>query len=655
MKKIPLYLSKFSHDLYFLCLFFFLALSPIIAGTNDSGGPILPEQEAYDVTFYDINLKIDPSDKSISGCTIVNASVISSISQFVLHLNSNYNISGIEGGINGASASLNFSHSWGLVKISLPASQGDLISIKINYSGIPSTPGGLPWNCGFAWSKTQSGQNWIGMACEEEGADVWIPCKDHPSDEADSVAINLTVPADLVCVSNGVERGVTNVDANWKTFHWFVNNPINNYNLTFYAAPYEKLKFDYTSITGELMPMYFWALPENKTAAQAHGKELLKYVQAMEELCGPFPFRADKLAYVYSNYWGMEHQSAIAYGHDFSVDQFGIDYIGMHELAHEWWGNLVTAKNWRDAWIHEGFGTYMEALCAEILGDNNSYHQYFSHIFDPNSLYPVVPAGDVTAAQIFSGNHNIYHKGATVLHNLRFLMGDEKMFQFIRRCAYPDPAKENVTDGSQCRLATTEEIIEIANEIAGENLTWYFDTVLRDYTPPRLSANWYGGTLKLKWTTDNQPEYNMPVEIKVGDIIHKVMFSGGIGILELGERQTIVIDPNKWLLKEFYVPVGIEDQTDLPGAFELGSYPNPFNPAAIIHFKLSEISEVSIEIFNTAGELIATLADKQFAAGEHKITWNAEKFASGIYFCCLEINKDRKERHRETLKLVLQK
>lgn len=613
----------------FYLFFFIFIFTTIFAGTEDSGGPILPEQAAYDVLFYDINLKIDPSIKSISGYVSVEVHILQDVSKFVLHLFDNYTVTEVTN-LYKDNSSVNFSHKNGLLEIDLNAQANELIKVKIVYSGKPPAPGGLPWSDGFEWRDG----TWIGMACEGEGADVWIPCKDHPSDEPDSVAINLTVPSNLTCVANGQNRGTTDVDANWKTFHWFVTNPINNYNLTFYIANFEYLKFDYTSTSGDYMPMEFWVLPQYKTLLQNHSKNLLKYIRAMEELCGPFPFRKDKFAYVHSNYWGMEHQSAIAYGHNFKTDSFGLDYIAVHELAHEWWGNLVTAKNWRDCWIHEGFGTYMEALVAEKLNGYKSYHSYMKKVYTADSQKPVVPEDDVTAGEIFNGSHGVYYKGATVLHNLRFLLGDEKLFQFIRTCAYPDPQLEKITDGSQCRLATTDEIIEIANNIAGKDITWYFEAVLRSAKTPELEITNFGNKIELKWITGSKLQYDMPVEVSINGEIKIIEFTNSSATINLSSsNDEVIYDPNNWLLKESTFIVGVEDlETSAVDDVSINTYPNPFNAEIKIVLDLPETTNCSIDIFDISGSQIEKLTSKKLNDGRHYFYWNAVNFSSGHYF-----------------------
>ena len=230
---------------------------------------------------------------------------------------------------------------------------------------------------GFVWDTTPSGKPWIGVACEDDGADIWWPCKDHPSDEPDSMRMKFTVPNPLTCVSNGRFIDSTDNGDNTSTFEWFISTPINNYNVTIYAAEFSLIEDTYQSVSGEEIPFYFWVLPEYYNTAVNYMDVFLNEFNFLESICGPFPFGTDKHGWAHAPYWGMEHQTIIAYGHNFTTNSWGLDYIHYHELAHEWWGNLISAKDWADIWIHEGLATYTEALYVEHLSgieDVSSIH-----------------------------------------------------------------------------------------------------------------------------------------------------------------------------------------------------------------------------------------------------------------------------------------
>ncbi len=137
---------------------------------------------------------------------------------------------------------------------------------------------------------------------------------------------------------------------------------------------------NYMSTIGDSIPFRFWVLPEYYNTAVNYMDVFLTEFNFLESICGPFPFGTDKHGWAHAPYWGMEHQTIIAYGHNFTTNSWGFDYIHYHELAHEWWGNLITAKDWADVWIHEGMATYTEALYVEHLSGMNMYHQYMDNM-----------------------------------------------------------------------------------------------------------------------------------------------------------------------------------------------------------------------------------------------------------------------------------
>ena len=201
----------------------------------ESGGPLSPEQAAYDVNFYDLELSIDHVTKTIDGSLLCRVEIINSISVLILDLDNPFTVDSVlfnkgESGFEIAA----FDHTNGKVIISIPVSvtAGDIISTKIFYSGAPRIASNPPWGVGFVWDTTPTGKPWIGVACEDDGADIWWPCKDHPSDEPDSMRMSFTVSNPLTCVSNGKFIGSIDNGDNTSTFDWFISTPINNYNVT---------------------------------------------------------------------------------------------------------------------------------------------------------------------------------------------------------------------------------------------------------------------------------------------------------------------------------------------------------------------------------------------------------------------------------------
>ena len=546
-------LMKFS-KYFILCLllFGFLTAQDLHSKITSSGGELLPEQAAYDVKFYELNLRIEPGTKSISGYTTVEVIVVENLSVFVLHLSNNFTVDSVVWIENNLPASnLGYTHQDGLLRINLSTSQvpGKRIKVQVHYRGKPKEALNPPWDPGFVWKKTQNQQDWIGVACEDEGGDIWWPCKDHPSDEPDSVALHFTVPQHLTCVANGQLRKTTNNNDGTKTFYWFVSNPINNYNVSLYIAPYQTVTHQYESVTGETFPVTIWVLPESYSAALNHTPQFLDHLRFIEETCGPYPFWIDKYGVAEAPYLGMEHQTIIAYGYQYRNNSYGFDYLHLHELAHEWWGNLVTAKDWSDVWIHEGFATYIEALYVEKKDGIDRYHSYMNGKSNWNNNSPIAPRAVLTAEAGF-GSGDVYNKASWVLHTLRYYLGDEKFFPLFRRWAYPDPALELIRDGSQCRLATTDDFLQLAETVTGIELDWFFEAYLRQASIPTLKTVIQNDTLILTWSVENDIPFSIPVEVKFAGSIVKVEMPFGEGKIKIPGGLTPEIDPNKWIMAD---------------------------------------------------------------------------------------------------------
>lgn len=542
-------------------LFSFLLLLLFVPGLRaqvdilDSGGPILPEQAAYDVHFYDLDLTVDPAAKSINGALSVHATAVQPLTYFVLDLDTLLQISQVEEKVGTGWEKRVMERRIGKIWINLQHTRqpGEAIELRVLYGGNPRVAPNPPWNGGFTWAKTESGADWIATSCQTNGADLWWPCKDHVSDEPDSMAIHIRVPDPLVVASNGRLRSVVPADG-WSTYHWFVSNSINIYDIALNIAPYRTIEGEMDCVDGTKYPVIFYVLPEDLAKGQKLFPEILQHLQFFEKYLGPYPFRADKYGVAQTPHLGMEHQSIIAYGAKFSNGSmtggkdWGFDALHHHELAHEWWGNLVTNYDWRDMWLHEGFGSYMQAIYIEELSGKETYREYMGRARSFRNNLPVAPLETRSAANIYRAP--IYTKGAWILHCLRYVIGDDAFFQSLRRMAYPDPALEKVTDGQQTRFATTDDFRTICESISGKDLKWFFDVYLRQPALPVLHSSIEGTNWKMSWETPDGLPFPMPVEIKMDGKTSKVEIPAEGLQLKIKKGDQPEIDPMSWILME---------------------------------------------------------------------------------------------------------
>jgi aminopeptidase N len=525
-----------------------------------SGGPLMPEQAAFDIKAYDLDLRIDPTEHSIKGVLTADALIVQPTRWFVLDLDPPLNVERVALlSSKNVEQPAEYERREGKLWIAFPMTQqpGSFVRVRIAYGGKPRVAPRPPWVGGFVWSQTSSGQPWITVACQNDGADLWFPVKDHPSDEADRVTLHFTVPQPLLVAANGKLRNVVKNNDGTQTFNWEVSEPINNYGISFYVAPYKVIEDTYKSVSGETVPVMFWVLPEDAAKGPELVNQTKAYLKFFEEYLGPYPFRSEKVGIAQSSHLGMEHQTIIAYGNNFKHDPDGLDWLMFHELGHEWWGNLVTASDWRDFWLHEGFQSFMDTFYLEKLRGKEAYFQAMNNrVHSLRNMQPVAPRESRTTVQMYmaapdyvNSDGDIYGKGALILHTLRFLTGDKSFLQALRRMAYPDPALEKVNNGRQVRFATTDDFMHIAEQASGMKLGWFFEVYLRQPKLPKLATEKTGEQMVLRWETPDALPFPMPIEVQIGNETKRYEMPNGTTTITVPAGQTVNVDPHNWILK----------------------------------------------------------------------------------------------------------
>ncbi|MCG6947381.1 MAG: M1 family metallopeptidase [Acidobacteria bacterium] len=501
----------------------------------DSGGKLLPSMAAYDVRHYDLAVRVEPNERRISGVNTISVVVLEPIGTFEINLDGRLKVSDV----SSDGTSCDYHHDNGLISVELPRpwAAGDRRSVTIRYSGEPKVALRPPWIDGFVWSETPSGAPWIGVTGQGDGGDNWWPCKDHPSDEPDEgMDIALTVPADLVGLSNGrlIEK-VQNDDGTITT-KWRVSYPINNYLVTVNIAPYVRIEERYHGIDGTLdEPLVFWALPEYEQYARNMWKQMPRILEVLGRRFGEYPFFNDKFAVAHAPYYGMEHQTLVAYGALFTDNDFGFDDLLLHEVAHEWWGNKITVSDWADFWIQEGFATYAEAIFVlDTLGEKR-YLDYMARIRQRiENDQPIVRGKDLTSSEAYTGD--IYFKGAWVLHTMRWLLGDEDFFEIIWRFAN-DPEYAY-------GLVTTGDLVDLTAEVSGRDMDWFWQRYVYRAEEPRwwLQRKPEGDRERITISWDDS-SFEMPLPVRVADDILRLEMPGGRGSFLVESGSQVEVDP----------------------------------------------------------------------------------------------------------------
>lgn len=518
-----------------------------------TGGPLMFEQAAFNVQSYDIELKADPRDKSLTGTTTMIALTVIPTNVIVLDLDLPYTISKLTDG----KEPLKYERKEGKIWIWFPYTKqvGEEIKTAISYSGTPRIAPNPPWIGGFMWAKTPSGADWISVALQNDGADLLFPCKDHPSDKPETAIMRISVPDPLVAVGPGRLDGVTK-NGGFNTYTWRMSEPIANYSLIFDAAPYRVIKDSVKSVSGDTIPIEFYILPESYDKGPKLIEETKKYNAFFEKYVGPFPFRREKLGIVETPHLGMEHSTHIAYGNKFRFAEDGFDWLMFHEFGHEWWANLVTASDWRDFWIHEGFESFMDTLYVEETKGKEAYFTAMkTRAKTTRNMQPVAPREPKISYQVYlqepdyvKSDGDIYGKGAAVLNTLRYLIGDDAFFRALRRMAYPRKEMESWTGGRQQRLVNTDDFITIAEEESKMELDWFFEVYLRQPKLPRLVIEEAPTYATLRWEVPNNLPFPMPIDIGRGSSSRRVEMKDGKATVGLSAGMG-EIDPNGWVLR----------------------------------------------------------------------------------------------------------
>ena len=505
----------------FLFLSFFLVgsiCSQNFSRKDSLRGNLTSLRTCYDVVFYDLFLNIDENSRSLVGSSnSIHFHAKENFNKIQIDLAQNMQINKIEF----LNEDLIFERDFDAVYIYFPMQikKNEFHKIKVYYEGQPKIAKNPPWDGGFSWKQDENNNPWISVSCQGTGASTWWPCKDHQSDEPDSMQITGVVRSSLQFISNGNLRNQKEyfsevLNSNIIESSWFVSYPINNYNVTLYIGDYVHFSDIYVKNKDTLMLDYF-VLKNNLIKAKNHFKQVKPMLKCFENYFGKYPYWNDGYALVEAPYLGMEHQSAIAYGNNYLagyrgnisyIDSLKFDFIILHETGHEWWGNSITTNDIADMWVHEGFCTYAEVLYVECM---YGYDKMLSYVNNQKKHVkndrPIIGKYNLN----FKGSSDMYSKGSLMLHTLRNVINnDSSWFKLIKNISI-DFRDKNI-DGS--------EIIQYINDRTELDLTKFFRQYLNHRQIPtfeyKLQKHGAHYTLLYKWKAIDG--FNMPIKINYG-------------------------------------------------------------------------------------------------------------------------------------------
>ena len=526
---------------------------PITAQTQRSGGPIDPDQAKLAFDRADLAFEVLPDTETLNGIATLAFTARAPLSVLKVDLDRNLPVTAIaiDGSLLPATA---WRNPEGRLAISLPSPvpAGRTVTARITYGGQPHVAVKAPWDSGMVWSKTPDGRPWFATTAEGIGCDLFWPCLDFPTGEPGVVTLHITVPKGLKAPSNGILLGVDTLPDGRTTWNWRVKHP-NTYAIALNVAPYEVISGSYRSRFGNTIPMNYWYLPGEEVKAKALFAEFAPTLDFYESVVGPYPFGDEKVGVVETPYKGMEHQTINGYGNDYAKAPEGFDWLFQHEFGHEWFGNQLTAANWDDYWLHEGYEEYMQPLYGLWReGDARYATMMDAQRNQIENRVPIVRGRVITEEDVYEPSRggpgqDIYYKGAWMLHTLRWLIGDRAWGDVTRLAVYgrTDPKPGNFTP----RYGSTAEYERFVRQVTGNDYRWFFDVYLREAALPNLLQARAGTRLTLTWAAPGGMVFPMPVEVRVGDRLVRVAMTGGRGTLIVPVDAHVVVDPFARVLK----------------------------------------------------------------------------------------------------------
>ena len=538
--------SKFA-----ILLFLSFILSSVIYGQNPKfthqdtlRGSITKERIWWDLSYYHLDVKVNPSDSSLKGSNTIRYKVLNECQILQIDLQYPMQISKITQ--DGKMLTYNRDGNAYFIMLTKKQVAGDYNEIIIDFGGKPKVSVKPPWSGGLSWKRDANQNPLIVTTCQGDGASLWWPCKDHQYDEPDSVLITVRVPEGLTDVSNGRLRGsIKNADHS-TTFTWFVSKPINNYCVNLNIADYVYFGEKYKGEKG-ILDCDYYVLSYNLEKAKLQFREVKRMMEALEYWFGPYPFYEDSYKLIEVPYPGMEHQSSVTYGNgyengyvktDESNTGWGLkfDFIIVHESAHEWFGNSITSKDVADMWIHEAFGAYSESLFLNYHFGKQACSDYvIGTRAKVRNDRPIIGPYDVNT----EGSHDMYYKGANMLHTLRQVVDDDEKFRKMIR---------GLSKQFYHQTVTTVQIEDYMGTVTGKDLKPFFNQYLRDVRIPVFEYTLKEEILRYRWS-NCVDGFDMPLKITLDNTTKLVYPATEWKQVTTDKNTKIGTDPN------FYVQV----------------------------------------------------------------------------------------------------
>jgi aminopeptidase N len=432
-------------------------------------------------------------------------------------------------------------------RLSLPleplARSNERRTFTIRYAGTPRE--GLRLIPNIHGDPTAFSENWPDRARQ------WLPMIDHPYDKATGEFIVTTGSAFQV-VANGLLVEEVDLGNGQRRTHWKQSVPIASW---LFAVGVARFSVHHAGVVSGV-PLQTWVFPQDQEAGYRVFEETSRRTMAFFTAnIGPYPY--EKLANVQAAGMsgGTEHASSIFYGEK-GVNAGRAPVV--HEIAHQWFGDAVTERDWDDVWLSEGFATYFTLLFAEHDRGRDAFveglRESRSDVLQIEQKLPDTPVIHRNLADMRRVlNGLVYEKAGWVLHMLRRQMGTEAFWNGIR--AYYQQYRD--------RNASTAEFRQVMEAASGQSLAWFFDQWLTRSGVPRIEGTWhYDATRKVVDLTFRQTQptpYRLSLDVALATSangprrVERLDFVDGRATASVAldaRPSSVVADPEVWLLAE---------------------------------------------------------------------------------------------------------
>ncbi len=540
---------------------------------------------------------------------------------------------------------------------------GDTVRLDIAYRRIPGIPRpsdrlgyyyfhdtipGLPANLGYTMS-------------EPSDARCWMPCYDEPWEKSTS-EISVTVPAGYAAASNGKLLGIVDNGDGTVTWRWKEGHQIATYLMCATVSKFAETSRTFGRAPGDSVPVGYFAWPRDTAAVGAFIPTVMQMIANQGKLFGPYPWdKYDMASVTPFQYGGMEHQTMTTINEALQTDQ---DVV-VHELTHQWWGDLVTCGTWPDIWLNEGFATYGEALWHESLGGPAALRTFMQSQLGFNLGSWAGAVYDPEGQGLYLFDELVYTKAAWALHGLRGAIGDSAFFRSLRawRRLYSEQS------------AVTADFQAAVESVTGGDMSWFFNEWIYGPGWPVYAASfvWGDATLTLRIAQQQDPGwpvYTMPLQVRVftetGDTTLTVSDSlrtQDFSIAFPVKPDSIALDPDGWVLHQSGTSIPPPSGPGSTLSFSLmQNYPNPFNTGSTIVYDVpgtvsrsAAASGVRLRVYDILGRIVATLVDAKQTPGEYSVRFDGSARASGVYFFRVEIQPPGSGTLTAVRKMILMK